>query len=1347
MPGNEPDGNVAGGSAVQLEVGSLQCFDPKGDATTLSSRWKKWRRAFHLYVTSKGVTDGAQKVALLLHTGGLELQEIYYTLVADDVVQTFDAALKTLDDYFVPKSHAPYERLMFRRLEQAHGENVDQFVCRLRQKAASCEFSDVDEAIRDQLIEKCRDDGLRRKFLEKPGTVTLTELQDVARAYEAVNQKMQSMESSKSSQVNAVGSRKQDNKAEKGKQSSRGGRNKKPNDRGGRRCYRCNGTNHLAQDKNCPAHDKECHRCKKVGHYSVCCKTKLPDSQSKAQEKDTREKAYQVNEGDTEDYAFSVQEDNSSREGMVDVTLGGVKLNSVLIDSGASCNLMDQKTWSYLKQQGVKCSSRRSTKKLFAYGQTNPLEITGIIEGTLECESSGKDCVCEFVVIQGSGKTLLGKNTAERLDVLRVGPPRPPHVYSVTTEGSDADIRHEFQDIFAGIGKLNDYQIKLHVNEDVKPVAQPVRRIPFGLRDKVDEQLDELLKEDIIEEVSDKPTEWVSPLVVVPKANGKDIRICVDMRRANEAIVRERHPIPTIEEVLYDLNGATVFSKLDLKWGFHQIELEEESRKITTFVTHRGLYRYKRLMFGIASAPEKYQKIIRDTLAGCPGVANMADDVIIYGVTVEEHDRNLFKVLQRLRERGLTLNGRKCEFRLSQLTFFGHNLSKRGVAPSEEKVAAIQKAKAPQNVSETRSFLGLVQYCAKFLPNFAQVSEPLWRLTRKDQTFVWDTPQEESFQKLKELITRAETLAYFKAKAKTRIVADAGPAGIGAILTQLQRGVWRVISYASRSLTDVERRYSQTEKEALALVWACERFNLYVYGRKFELETDHKPLECIYNTTSKPSARIERWVLRLQSYEYKVVYRPGKTNIADALSRLNQTNQLDPSGDSIDVVRLIVEESMPAALSARQVEEESGRDPELTRVREYIQTRNWSECKMVSYLSVKNELCVLGKLVLRGTRIVIPESLRREVLHLAHEGHQGIVKVKNRLRSKVWWPKIDKDAEKMCRSCHPCQVVGEFCPPEPMQRVEPPTGPWQDVAVDLLGPLPTGENLLVIVDYYSRFYEVVIMQSTRADKVIDALRPIFARYGYPFTLKSDNGPQFVSAEFEKFLEECGIAHRKSTPWWPQANGEVERQNRSLVKMLKIARIEGKPWKEELHKFLIAYRSTPQVTTGQTPAYLMFGRELKTKLPELRREQSMLDEGTRDHDWENKLAGKVYADDKRSATPSDIKPGDQVLVKNTKETGKLAPNFEVTPYTVSAKEGQEMTVVSQEGIESKRNPSSVKPFITAEKPLDSPTSSSTVAVTRVPEKSTPQKSPKPVARDRPARKAGLHPKFQDYVMLK
>ena len=397
------------------------------------------------------------------------------------------------------------------------------------------------------------------------------------------------------------------------------------------------------------------------------------------------------------------------------------------------------------------------------------------------------------------------------------------------------------------------------------------------MRKPIEQELAKLMDMNIIEK-AEGPTPWVSPILTVPKRNG-EIRTCVDMRAANNAVIRERHPIPTVDEVLHNLNGSTVYSRLDLKWGFHQIELCESSRPITTFVTHAGLYRYKRLFFGISSGPEKYQQIIQQVLSECTGAVNIADDIIVHGANYAEHDERLLQVMECLSHHGLTLNKDKCVSRLSKLEFMGHVLSNYGIGPAEDKVKAIQMAREPQNAGEVRSWLGLVNFVARYIPDLATVSEPLRQLTKKGVEFVFGDEQRKSFQELKRRLCSTKTLAYFDPEAQTQLITDAGPVGLGGVLIQIQDGVPRAICYVSRALTDVERKYSQTEKEALAIVWACERLHLYLYGITFELLTDHKPLEMIYSTRSKPSARIERWVLRLQQYNICCEVHSGTTEL------------------------------------------------------------------------------------------------------------------------------------------------------------------------------------------------------------------------------------------------------------------------------------------------------------------------------------------------------------------------------------------------------------------------------------------------------------------------------------
>ena len=364
-------------------------------------------------------------------------------------------------------------------------------------------------------------------------------------------------------------------------------------------------------------------------------------------------------------------------------------------------------------------------------------------------------------------------------------------------------------------------------------------------------------------------------------------------------------------------------------------------------------------------------------------------------------------------------------------------------------------------------------------------------------------------------------------------------------------------------------------------------------------------------------------------------------------------------------------------------------DEELIEVRRAIVTGQFEKSKQ--YMAVAGELCVIGQLVLRGTRIVIPQKLRPRTLALAHEGHLGVVGTKQNLRTKVWWPGMDRAADRHCRTCHGCQLVARPDPPESIRSTALPDGPWEDLAVDLMGPLPSGHSLLVIVDYYSRFYEVEVMQSTTAEKVIDRLADTFSRHGLPATIKSDNGPQFKSSEFREYCEQQGIIHHKVTAKWAQANGEVERQNRSLLKRLQIAQAENKPWRAELRKYLTAYRSIPHGTTGRSPAELLFNRKFRGKIPDLSIDHAY-DHELHDRDAEQKAKTKDYADTQHRASHSNVEAGDEVLVKQDK-TNKLSTAFNPNPFKVISKSGNSLVIESPAGNQYSRNTSHVKRCIT------------------------------------------------------
>ncbi|XP_053954964.1 uncharacterized protein K02A2.6-like [Anastrepha ludens] len=798
-----------------------------------------------------------------------------------------------------------------------------------------------------------------------------------------------------------------------------------------------------------------------------------------------------------------------------------------------------------------------------------------------------------------------------------------------------------------------------------------------------------MLALDIIEPVSG-PTSWISPIVIVFKEGG-EMRLCIDMRRANQAVLRENYPLPTFEVFMTKLRGAKFFSRIDLKWAYHQLELHKSSRHITTFISHKGVFQYKRLMFGINSAPEIFQRVIEKLLCSCKNALNYIDDIIIFGRTELEHDEAVKKVVDVFKNNNLLLNEAKCVWKVRQLKFLGHLISDGGIAPDPSKVQTIRDFRAPQSKEELRSFLGLVTYVGKFIPDLASTTESLRCLLKLNCKFTWGEPQKDAFNKLKLALSEIPKLAYFDPNKKTRVIADASPVALGAVLLQTDlAGEAQVISFASKSLSDTEKRYSQTEKESLALVWAVERYYYYLMGLEFELVTDHKPLETIFKPTSKPPARIERWLLRLQPFKFKVIYRPGKENIADSVSRLCKVvNASTFDNDHNHNIFHIVESSIPSAMGICEIAKESTKDQELVNAASYVKDGLWETDKTSTFYPFRYELSAVGDILLRGTRIVIPKTLREQTLQLAHEGHPGESAMKRRLRSKVWWPLIDRDAESFVKRCVDCLLVSQPNKPAPMQRHSFPNGPWQCVATDLLGPLPNDEYVLVLIDYYSRYQEVKFTKRITSEVIISILREIFSRLGIPNSLRADNGRQFVSAEFKSFCQTHNMELITTPPYWPQANGEVENMNRSLVKRLIIAHNNKRDYKKEIQDFTLMYNVTPHGTTGTSPSELLFNRVIRDKIPGIQDlTGDMLDSAARDLDMINKWKGKEKADTKRGVKEPDIEVGDKVLLRNVIFPHKLTPTFDPTEYVVKEVNGNEVTIAAN-GKSLRRNISHVK----------------------------------------------------------
>ncbi|PIK54155.1 hypothetical protein BSL78_08940 [Apostichopus japonicus] len=897
-------------------------FLPTPGAPTLP--WVQWKQVFDNYLLAAGgdAYTPSRKKALLLHCLGTEGQRIYYSLdqantntastiapsttitpptttattgnigtstssttASSDtgtasVINAYDLAVAILYEYFVPATNIVAERYRFRQRSQRHDETIDQFVTALRQLVVHCEFGDLQqEMLRDQIVEKCLNNRLRERLLLEP-KLTLNKTLEISRQIEGAMRESKAISEGASGYT--AGSANLQNVH--GKQSKRRNKkhssheaaqsNKQNTDAQKRVCYRCGSDKHLANDPNCKAKTGKCNKCGIVGHWAAMCRG--------------QKQARGSNVAQVE--ILTLQNSSNSHSSAIKCTVdiaNGVKCK-MTVDTGAEVTIVPVK---WFDQHFLREGLQQPAKFLTTYSKEQ-IPVLGTFYTTVKLGSKSVNAHI-YVVDIPTGTPLLGIDLIKSLDLqITGGQVKIQRVEDSTLagdhdQGLTSQLTDEFPILFSSsLGRAHNFVHRVKTRQDVTPVAQKLRRLPFSVRDKVTAELKRLEKEGIIERTD--ASEWVSPIVVVGKKSGK-IRLCIDLREANKAVIVDKYPLPSITELFNNLQGAKIFSKLDLASAYHQLELSEDSRDLTAFITHEGLYRFKRVCFGLASAPSAFQKMMSSILAGLPGVECYLDDIIVYGTTEVSHHENLSRVLAKLQAAGLRLNIEKCEFDLNSLTYLGHTISGEGLTPDQSHVEAILKAPAPTDLTTLRSALGLCNYYAKFVPNYATVVEPLRVLLRKDTPFNWGEEQKRSFYLIKQAIAQGTTLALFDPNSPLLVTTDASNYGIGGVLSQVKDGQEFPIAFASKTLTSAERKYSAGEKEALACVWACNKWFTYLWGRHFTLRTDHQALVTLLNTsgTGRQPMRIARWSAQLLQFNYTVEYQAGKHNfVADALSRL-----------------------------------------------------------------------------------------------------------------------------------------------------------------------------------------------------------------------------------------------------------------------------------------------------------------------------------------------------------------------------------------------------------------------------------------------------------------------------
>ena len=603
------------------------------------------------------------------------------------------------------------------------------------------------------------------------------------------------------------------------------------------------------------------------------------------------------------------------------------------LGTGATVSLISRTTKEKLFPQAKLLPS----KVILQTYTTERIDVIGVMK--VRVKYGIFDDMLELLVVEGKGPALMGRDWLQvvRLDWQTLG------IAKLSTKTSPLeDLLQKYSQLFGpDQGTMKELTASLTVRPDAKPRFFRPRPVPYALKEPIERELDRLEEAGVVEKVD--YSDWAAPIVPVPKPDGS-VRLCGDYKvTINPALEVDQYPLPKPADLMASLSGGKMFSKIDLSSAYQQMVLTEESRKYVTISTHRGLYRFTRLPFSVASAPALFQKAMDTILRGIPNTLCYLDDILVTGSSVEEHLANLEEVFRRLQNYGLRLKQSKCSFLQNSVEYLGHRVDANGFQASPKKVEALRQAPSPRNLAELRSCLGLINYYGRFLPNLSTLLQPLNNLLRKEQEWAWTDECEEAFQQAKKMLTSADVLVHYDPQMPLRMAGDASAYGVGAVLSHVfPDGSERPIAYASRTLSQSEQNYAQVEKEALALIFGVQKFHQYLYGREFTLVTDYRPLTTILGPkTGVPSlaaARLQRWALLLSAYHYQIEFKPTTHHSnADGLSRLPLA-QSTPVGNSPEPTVFNLRQIAVLPVDAAQLASATRHDPTLSRVLRYTQS-------------------------------------------------------------------------------------------------------------------------------------------------------------------------------------------------------------------------------------------------------------------------------------------------------------------------------------------------------------------------------------------------------------------------
>ena len=1315
-----------------------------------------WRQKFYDYRLLTGIdklSNNEQKAVLrsLLDDEWFRVTKFALNINMDNGTTTVDTVVTAMQEHLRSQRNIVLDRKEFFMRNQQVDEKFDDYFISLQEIAGFCDFCEqcIDQQYRDRIVTGTSDENTVKDLLAE-NNLTLARAVEICRANENALHDTETLQAAPSS-INRIARYKKIQAPKNsyksipdhprkckfcggnwhdrlnqcpaynsGQRQNRKSEEYKPRDNywqgknvQNKKCKRCGGGWHdsLAQ---CPANDKNCGKCGEVGHFARFC---INTVSYEGENSDDTGNVWRIIVAGINSIS------NKQRTPKVGITVSH-GTQSITIettpDSGAEVSVISVQNAEKL---GFNTDNLKPYKHRLYAADGNELTSLGVIpvKLILGIINIPVDLV---VVLEVKGFLLAwyhaidlrilpqcfpnqinsvnhdGVKSSNYEDMPPICPDKRPSVATKTEH--ERILKATFRSVFSSDGELKTMRgkpMRIELTENAIPFAMTTARsIPYAWIEQVKSKLKDMKDKNIIREVKE-PTDWCHPLVLQPKKNPKEVRICVDLTRLNKYVRRGAHPVLTANEAVSSVStGAKFFTTMDAEAGYWQIPIHKDDQELTTFITPWGRYKFLRAPMGLSISGDEYNRRGDDALQGTTNTVKVVDDILSYEADYQSHIYNVWEILKKCRDYGITLNPDKFKFASEEVNYCGYVLNNEGFTPESTKVKAITEFKTPTNLKELQSFMGLVNHLGQFSSEISTVAEPLRDLLKKNNEWNWYDVHTNAFERTKKTLSKPPILAYFNPKLPVVLETDAAKLkGLGYALLQKHDSIWKLVDCRSRFFTDTESRYATIELEMLAIVWAVKKCRRQLAGREhFSIITDHKPLLEIVNSkglSDIENPRLQRLKESLIPYSFTLSWKKGKDHaIPDALSRAPAeipTKEDEIAEEELESqIHAIIMSNIKSVTEDEQFQDSllgeihrySKLDPEYKLLKKTIidgfpSNYNEVEISIQPYMKMKELLCIDDDLVVCGQRLVIPKKLRGEILKRLHISHQGIEKTRRRARQSVYWPGIDNDVKNIVNACKECQQMLPSIQKEPIIMEKIPARCFESVSLDYFDH--AGKQFLIYTDRYSGWPLVKMFKNeATAVKLISTMRTFFAATGVPEILRADNGPQFTAREFRNFLNQWAVRIHPSSPYYPQSNGHAESSVKAIKHLIIKSTRNGNLDTDEFAAGLLEFRNSPR-EDGLSPAQVLFGHPIRSVIPVHRRAYEKEWQTSQDQYEEKRkdIRSKVESKYNLNAKSlSEFKIGSRVNIQNSKtgrwsKTGVIVKIGNKRQYLVKPEHGQ------------------------------------------------------------------------------